>query len=170
MSAVHSGRLELIDAEESDLAWILNIEEEAARGGFVSGDTMMRHRQQMNDPTCLYLIAKRGADPVGYVILRGVSGAQPVIELKRIVVHQRDAGHGQSVLAHLLHKLFEEMKAHRVWLDVIDTNDRAMHVYRKLGFQEEGRLRSAVLRKGEWRDLVVFGLLDSEYRSLQPAK
>jgi diamine N-acetyltransferase len=167
MTAARADRLVLIDAEEGDLAWILNLEEEAARGGFVSGDTMMRHRQQMNDPTCLYLIAKRGDDPVGYVILRGVSGGAPVIELKRIVVHQRDAGHGQSVLAHLLHKLFVEMKAHRVWLDVIDTNDRAMHVYRKLGFVEEGRLRSAVMRKGEWRDLVVFGLLESEHRAQQ---
>jgi RimJ/RimL family protein N-acetyltransferase len=100
---------------------------------------------------------------VGYVILRGISGATPVIELKRIVVHQRDAGHGQSVLALLLHRLFVEMKAHRVWLDVIDTNERAMHVYRKLGFIQEGRFRSAVLRKGEWRDLVIFGLLADEY-------
>ena len=64
-----------------------------------------------------------------------------------------------------MHRVFDEMKAHRLWLDVIDDNVRAQHVYRKLGFVEEGRLRKASRRSGDWRDLILFGMLRSEWAS-----
>ena len=153
----------LHEALETDLDWIVNFEEAAENGGFVSGDNATRHRRQMTDPSCLYLIAKRGEDPIGYVILRGLLGAEPVVELKRVVVGQTDAGHGQGVMGLVMHKVFREFNAQRLWLDVIDDNARAQHVYRKLGFVEEGRMRQAVKRRGEWRDLVLFGMLASEY-------
>jgi diamine N-acetyltransferase len=157
--------LRLDEAEEGDLSWILNLEDSAARGGFVSGENLARHRMRMNDPTCLYLVAKRGEEQVGYVILRGISGATPVVELKRIVVNRTDAGHGQSVMALLLHKVFGELSAHRVWLEVADNNQRAQHIYRKLGFVEEGRLREAFLTQGQRLDLMLFGLLAREHQA-----
>jgi diamine N-acetyltransferase len=153
----------LAEAEESDLEWILNVEEAAVKGGFVSGDNVMRHRMQMTDRTVLYLIAKRGDERVGFVILRGVWGSEPVIELRRIVIGPTDAGHGQAVMALVLHKAFHELNAHRVWLDVIEGNSRAIHVYRKLGFVEEGRFREAALRKDGWKDLLIFGILRQEW-------
>jgi diamine N-acetyltransferase len=153
----------LVEAEETDLEWILNIEETAVKGGFVSGDHAMRHRMQMSDRTVLYLIAKRGEERVGFVILRGIWGAEPVIELRRIVIGPTDAGHGQAVIALTLYKAFHELNAHRVWLDVIDDNMRALHVYRKMGFTEEGRFREAAHRKDVWKDLLIFGMLKSEW-------
>lgn len=157
------GPLTLTEAEESDLDWILNAEDTAVKGGFVSGDSAINHQRQMADQSCLYLIAKRGEDPVGYVILRGILGPNPVVELKRIVITHRDAGHGQSAMGLLMHKVFGEMGAHRLWLDVMDDNERAQHVYKKLGFVEEGRLRKAAKRGDQWRDLILFGMLDEEW-------
>jgi len=153
----------LVEADETDLEWVLHLEEDAVKGGFVSGDNMMRHRMQMSDRTVLYLIAKRGEERVGFVILRGIWGPEPVIEMKRIVIGPTDAGHGQAVIAMTLYKAFHELNAHRVWLDVIDDNMRALHVYRKLGFTEEGRFREAAHRKDGWRDLILFGMLKSEW-------
>jgi diamine N-acetyltransferase len=155
--------LRLDEAEEGDLSWILNLEDTAARGGFVSGENLARHRVRMNDPTCLYLVAKRGEEQVGYVILRGISGPAPVVELKRIVVNRTDAGHGQSVLALLLHKVFGDLNAHRIWLEVTEDNQRAQHVYRKMGFVEEGRMREAFVHQGKRADLIIFGLLSREH-------
>ena len=158
------GPLTLTDAEETDLEWILNVEDTAVQGGFVSGDSAINHQRQMADQSCLYMIAKRGDEPVGYVILRGILGGEPVVELKRIVITKTEAGHGQGVMGLLMHKVFDDIGAHRLWLDVADHNERAQHVYRKLGFVEEGRLRSAARRKGDWHDLVLFGMLKSEWQ------
>jgi RimJ/RimL family protein N-acetyltransferase len=155
----------LVEAEESDLNWILEVERDAVKGGFVSGDPEVRHLSQMADRTCLYMIAKQGAEKIGYVILRGIQGQQPVVELKRIVVAKKDAGIGQGVMRALVKFVFGDLKAHRLWLDVIDDNERAQHVYRKLGFVEEGRFREAALRKEVWRDLVIFGLLAKDYKA-----
>ncbi len=162
-AAPSDGPLTLSDADVGDLEWILNVEESAVQGGFVSGDSAINHQRQMADQSCLYLIAKRGNEPVGYVILRGVIGSEPVVELKRIVITKTDAGHGQSAMGLLMHRVFEDLNAHRLWLDVLDDNQRAQHVYRKLGFVEEGRLRQAARRGGEWRDLVLFGMLRTEW-------
>ncbi len=158
------GPLTLTDAEETDLEWILNVEDTAVQGGFVSGDSAINHQRQMADQSCLYMIAKRRDEPVGYVILRGILGGEPVVELKRIVITKTDAGHGQGVMGLLMHKVFDEIGAHRLWLDVADDNERAQHVYRKLGFVEEGRLREAARRKGDWHDLVLYGMLKSEWQ------
>jgi RimJ/RimL family protein N-acetyltransferase len=66
-------------------------------------------------------------------------------------------------MALVMYKVFREFGAHRLWLDVIDDNVRAQHVYRKLGFVEEGRLREAAKRKDGWRDLLLFGMLAADY-------
>lgn len=162
---MNDGVLTLTDAHEEDLDWILNLEEEAQKGGFVSGDSKINHQRQMANQSCVYLIAKRGDEQVGYVILRGIQGSEPVVELKRIVISKTDAGHGQGVLGLLLNMVFNEMNAHRLWLDVMDDNIRAQHVYRKIGFVEEGRMREAVNRNGEWRDLLIFSMLKRELKS-----
>lgn len=164
MTGKSEGDLSLTEAEEGDLSWILEVERGAVKEGFVSGDPEVRHRLQMNDRTCLYLIARRGAEPIGYIILRGITGASPVVELKRIVITHTDAGLGQPVMRLLIDFVFGDLKAHRLWLDVIDDNRRAHHVYRKLGFVEEGRFREAANRSDGWRDLLIFGLLEKDYK------
>lgn len=158
-TAKAEGDLQLDEAGEGDLVWILEQERVAAKEGYVSSDAEPRHRLQMNDRTCLYLIARKAGEPVGYVILLGVMGQNPVVELKRIVVTKRGVGVGQALMHLIIDYAFDDLKAHRLWLDVIDDNARAQHVYRKLGFVEEGRFRKATWRPHGWQDLVIFGML-----------
>lgn len=40
-------------------------------------------------------------------------------------------------------------------LDVFDTNERARHVYRKLGYEEVGRIPKAVSKDGEYFDSII---------------
>jgi RimJ/RimL family protein N-acetyltransferase len=69
------------------------------------------------------------------------------------------------VLQLLLRKVFNEFRAHRLWLDVFETNVRAQHVYRTLGFQQDGIFREAVYRDGQYHSLLLMSLLDREYRT-----
>lgn len=157
--AKSEGDLALTEADEGDLIWILEQEREAAKEGYVSSDAEPRHRLQMNDRTCLYLIARKSGDPVGYIILRGVMGQNPVVELKRIVVTKRGVGVGQALMHLIIDYVFDDLKAHRLWLDVAADNARAHHVYRKMGFVDEGRFRKAAWRPAGWQDLLIFGML-----------
>ena len=60
---------------------------------------------------------------------------------------------------------FTYYKAHRLWLDVIETNARARSLYRTMGFREEGTLREALLHHGEHVSLVIMSMLAREYQA-----
>lgn len=75
----------------------------------------------------------------------------------------RNKGYGTEALRLILRYAFHELNLTRVGLDVIDYNKRAIRAYEKVGFQQEGRLRSAVLRDGESYDRVLMGILYSEW-------
>ncbi len=62
-------------------------------------------------------------------------------------------------------RAFGKHRAHRLFLDVFVTNDRARHVYETFGFRKEGIMRDAIYRDGGYHSLVLMSLLESEYRS-----
>ena len=58
---------------------------------------------------------------------------------------------------------FSQENLNRISLTVLDTNDRAIHLYQKVGFVEEGRLRQAQYRDGQYVDLIAMGILRHEF-------
>jgi len=74
-----------------------------------------------------------------------------------------DKGYGTDAMRVLLRYAFDELNLHRLGLDVIGTNGRAIRVYEKVGFRHEGRRREAVLRDGRRADLVLMGILRQEW-------
>ncbi len=74
-------------------------------------------------------------------------------------------GYGSEAMRLALRYAFHELNLNRVWLTVISYNARAIHLYEKLGFRHEGVRRQAVLRDGKRYDMLVMGLLRSEWES-----
>jgi len=71
-------------------------------------------------------------------------------------------GYGTAAIKHVLDHAFGERNLHRVELEVYEFNDRAIHVYRKLGFREEGRRRDALLWDGQFYDSIVMSILSTD--------
>jgi RimJ/RimL family protein N-acetyltransferase len=57
---------------------------------------------------------------------------------------------------------FEKMRLHKITLTVVTENHAAHHVYRKVGFVDEGRLRQVFRHEGRWHDKYTMGLLEDE--------
>lgn len=76
----------------------------------------------------------------------------------------RGHGLGTAVTRAVVDYGFAELNLHRIELDVLATNARAIHIYEKLGFQHEGVLRQAQFRGGGYVDLVLMAVLDGEWR------
>jgi RimJ/RimL family protein N-acetyltransferase len=51
---------------------------------------------------------------------------------------------------------------------VVEYNARALRAYQKCGFVIEGREREAAFVDGTWFDDVMMGILDREYREMNP--
>jgi|KBSSwiStaDraftv2_1062776.scaffolds.fasta_scaffold487898_2 RimJ/RimL family protein N-acetyltransferase len=81
-----------------------------------------------------------------------------------IAMGERNAGFGTDTMRTLCRVGFEVMNLHRIGLTVDASNERARHVYRKVGFKEEGELRDHRFIRGQYRGTVVMGLFRAELK------
>lgn len=75
----------------------------------------------------------------------------------------QNRGYGQEALRLLLDHGFGSLNLERIYLRVLAANQRAIHVYDKVGFSQEARLRHAVVRDGAYGDILVMSVLRSEW-------
>ena len=76
----------------------------------------------------------------------------------------RGQGYGIALYDILLKFLFDYVNMNRVWLLVLESNPRAIHLYEKIGFLQEGVQREAVYRHGKYQHQRMYSILKSEYR------
>jgi [ribosomal protein S5]-alanine N-acetyltransferase len=75
----------------------------------------------------------------------------------------RGRGLGKEVTRLVLSWAFGVLGVHRVELEVLAFNSRAINCYLACGFRREGVRREAELYPDGWQDLIVMGLLRPEF-------
>ena len=75
-------------------------------------------------------------------------------------------GIGSWAIEKTLEFAFEELRLHRVELDVFSFNTRAIHTYEKMGFRHEGVLRDAIKTNDGYADDVSMAILEDEWRNI----
>lgn len=73
-------------------------------------------------------------------------------------------GFGTAALTLVMRYAFDELNLYRLYLQVFAFNSKAIGLYEKLGFTQEGKLRHALYRGGAWHDVVLMSILEPEYR------
>jgi RimJ/RimL family protein N-acetyltransferase len=151
---------------EVDLEFVVQTESHPENRPFVRQWSIEQHRASLEDPAVGHWIAEEvpGNRPIGYAILTGLDDPDGSLCLKRIVVAEKGHGHGRQVLRHLKRMVFEELGAHRFWLDVKTHNTRAKHLYESEGFVFEGILRECLRSEDGYESLAVLSVLQWEYR------
>lgn len=123
-----------------------------------------QHRAALQDPdTGHWMIENDAGETVGYCIMKGLQNPFGVVELMRIVIGPKRQGFGREAMAAIIMKVFAELKARRLWLDVVDTNSCAIRLYEDLGFAHEGTLRESALIQGHPVSMRIYGLLEREW-------
>lgn len=69
----------------------------------------------------------------------------------------QNKGIGSSLLNTLLHLADHDLGLIRLELDVVVDNESAIHLYKKYGFEIEGRLKKAHFSRGEYQDIFIMG-------------
>ena len=72
-------------------------------------------------------------------------------------------GYGQDAVRTLVDYAFKHHIMHRVGLECLADDERAVTCYRKVGFVEEGRLRQRDWVNGDYHDVMVMGILREEW-------
>ncbi|CAJ2505214.1 Uu.00g126080.m01.CDS01 [Anthostomella pinea] len=76
-------------------------------------------------------------------------------------------GYGGEAIDWVLDWAFEKAGMHRVEVNVMEYNERAVHLYRSMGFIEEGSSRKAWWHAGRWWDEVRFAMLEEVWKKLR---
>jgi RimJ/RimL family protein N-acetyltransferase len=77
-------------------------------------------------------------------------------------------GFAGEALAALLEIGFRRAGAHRIYALVDPENAASVRVVKRAGLRREGQLRRDSLIRGEWRDSLVFALLEEGWRASAP--
>jgi diamine N-acetyltransferase len=77
-------------------------------------------------------------------------------------------GYGSDAIRALLDFGFGELRLERIWLDVYDDNERARHVYDRVGFVHEATFRRALFRDGRYADVLRMAILREEWAATRP--
>jgi diamine N-acetyltransferase len=164
-SSTGSPAIHLRPTTEFDLDWVVRTEHDPAFEPLITRWPRGAHSAALRTPDTRHLVITDAAgERLGYVILRGIGQADSNIELLRLVVAEPGRGIGRSTLRLVKRMAFDELGAHRLWLDVVTTNDAARALYRSEGFVEEGVLREAARRADGFASLVLMSILEQEYR------
>lgn len=74
-------------------------------------------------------------------------------------------GIGYKAIELILKHGFETLNLNRIYLKVYETNLPAIHLYKKLGFILEGKLRQSLYQNNQYFDIFIMSMLHSEWNT-----
>lgn len=80
----------------------------------------------------------------------------------------RGRGVGSFVEFQVLSYVFEELRLNRLGCEVLAFNDGVVAMHEKFGFTREGTLRAHIRKGEEFIDVVLLGMLRSEWHDARP--
>ncbi len=157
--------VELRPLEDSDLpllaAWR---RADHAREAFFSVEPVSTSGQAawyaryMADPADqMFVIIEPTGRSVGTISLSRIDYRNQKAELGRVLIGDpSDFGRGLAFDACrvLLQYATEDLHLRKIYLEVLADNQAAVCLYKKLGFETEGVLRSEVFARGSWHDVL----------------
>ena len=77
--------------------------------------------------------------------------------------HSRN-GYMKEALKLLIPSLFVDLRLNRIEAATLEENIASKNLLKKIGFKKEGVLRKYLKINGTWRDHVLFGLLENDFK------
>lgn len=164
-SGVAPARVRLRPTMQSDLDYVLTLENDPENLPFITPWERTQHEAAIRFPDFRHFILEGGPglDAAGFLILIGCRSRHQSLELKRMVVQAKGEGFGRAALRVAKKVAFDDLGAHRFWLDVKKRNLRAKALYDREGFVVEGELRESVKVSDGYESLIVMSMLATEY-------
>ena len=159
--------LRLRQATENDLDYIMSLEFAPDNVDFIVPFSREKHAKiiaEANDALDIVVEKIADSEPVGYLLVEGLmEWGGHVHEWTHIIVGEKGRGYGHEVMKLIKAWSFSVKKAHRLWVDCKDWNERALHLYESEGLKREGLFRETLFVNGKFENLVVLAMLSSEY-------
>lgn len=112
-----------------------------------------------------FIVLKEGNEIVGDIALNDIDFSNRSCNLRLAIDNEKDCGKGcgSEAISITLDYGFGMLNLHRIELEVYSFNERAIHVYEKIGFKREGLKRDALYFNHKYHDAIYMSILDSEF-------
>lgn len=110
-----------------------------------------------------YIVGTQRIDFIGIVRMDAIDVINRSIRVGGDLLPEfQEQGYGLKMIELIKRYCFNFLNVHRIWLLVLDTNERAKGLYRRAGFVDEGRQREAIFRNGKYIDYLMMSMLRGE--------
>ncbi len=123
-------------------------------------------QSKWEDRSCIWLaiIEIETGKHVGNIELRNINWVHRSAEYSILIdAKSQGKGLGKEASQLLLKHAFDVLNLHRVSLGVREDNKKAILLYEKLGFSQEGVQRKALLRQGAWKNIVLMAIFSNSF-------
>lgn len=133
-----------------------------------SKEEVSHHVKTIIDATDRYdfLIIAPNGQPIGETVINEIDFKNKSANFRIALFNNQhmNKGIGSWATQETVHFAFNEIKLHRLELDVFSINKRAQKVYEKAGFKVEGVRREALLIDGQYVDDILMSILVDEWK------
>jgi RimJ/RimL family protein N-acetyltransferase len=127
----------------------------------------VQRQQQPNESRAPFIIAlPDDSRAIGEIILMNIDAINRSASVRIAIFSENDfgKGYGSEAMRLVVDYGFRILSLHRIELDVFDFNPRAIHVYEKIGFKQEGIQRDTLFYDGEYHNSILMSILEHEWR------
>ena len=112
-----------------------------------------------------FLIETETGEDIGVVSLKNLHFVNRRAELSIFIGENsyRGKGYGKAATVEILKFAFVKLNINKVFLEVYEFNKNAVELYKKIGFNIEGRLINHSYKNGEYRNLLIMGIFRDDF-------
>lgn len=124
------------------------------------------------DDRYFFLLLSPDGRIIGESVINEIDRELHSANFRIAIFHAMERGRGIGTWATKITRdfAFQEVKLHRLALEVYSFNPRAEKVYWKAGFKREGVLRDGVMDGGSYADVILMAILESDWREMKEAE
>lgn len=112
------------------------------------------------------IFSKESNKAVGEVVIDDIYRNNRSANIRIAINRKEDfnKGYGSEAMILALNYGFGMLNLHRIELEAFLYNERAIHVYEKIGFKREGIKRDCCFYNHKYYDMVIMSVLEDEFR------
>ncbi len=153
-------RLSFVLANESDIPYIMSLEQHPENRKFVVQGTLEEHINEIKDNDYQVILVREGYDKIGYMLCKQ-DLPNSSFELRRLIIQSKGQGYGKEAIIGLIDYVILKRSFHRFWLDVYEDNITGINLYKSIGMKLDGILEKSYKRDDEFISQHIYSITKS---------